>query len=388
MKFLLHFTSIRMKDIRIQIALFSWMLFLIIGFFLPFDAIGQVKPPNEKEDVIRVDTQLVDVPIAVTDAKGMPMRGLKSTNFVVYEDGKPQEIADFAATSAPFEVALLLDTSGSTRNDLVLIQRAARDFIAGLRPGDRVAVIGYNTERKDGQAFAVSEIVTRLTDDRQLLSTAIEKVRTSNGTPYYDSLVQVAEKVFGQRPAEEFRGRRALVALTDGVDSTSAFDFDLAKEELGQVGAMAFFIKVDTRDFFEQNLTGDCQTAIRFSTAQIRRYYKSIVAKPNMEKTTDFCQLGEFERLAISKRLYEIADSEMNELAKLSGGKVFPVDDLNEARSAFKRVADEIGTKYTLTYYPSNDKKDGTYRKIKVELKGLPAGTQVRAREGYTAPSK
>ena len=77
----------------------------------------------------------------------------------------------------------------------------------------------------------------------------------------------------------------------------------------------------------------------------------------------------------------------MNTLAKTSGGKVFPVSDLGEARTAFKSVAEEIGTKYSLGYYSSNEKRDGTYRKIRVEMKGMPTGTQIRAREGYTAPS-
>lgn len=106
-----------------------------------------------------------------------------------------------------------------------------------------------------------------------------------------------------------------------------------------------------------------------------------------MERAASFCQLGDFERLAVSNRLYKIAQEEMEELAKGSGGKVFEVGDLAEARNAFKQVADEIGTKYTLGYYPTNDKRDGTYRRIKVEVKGLPAGTVVRAREGYTAPA-
>jgi Ca-activated chloride channel family protein len=77
----------------------------------------------------------------------------------------------------------------------------------------------------------------------------------------------------------------------------------------------------------------------------------------------------------------------MNLMAKMSGGKVFPVADLSEARTAFTKVAQEIGTKYSLGYYPSNEKRDGTYRKIKVELKGIPAGVSIRAREGYTAPT-
>jgi len=105
-----------------------------------------------------------------------------------------------------------------------------------------------------------------------------------------------------------------------------------------------------------------------------------------MEKASSFCQLGDFERLEISKKLYELANGEMSELAKTSGGKVFPVGDLNEARNAFKSVANEIGTKYSLGYYPSNEKRDGTYRKITVEMKGLSPGSQIRSREGYTAP--
>jgi len=102
----------------------------------------------------------------------------------------------------------------------------------------------------------------------------------------------------------------------------------------------------------------------------------------------NFCDLGDFERLAISKKLYELANGEMDNIAKTSGGKVFPIGDLSEARAAFKQVADEIGTKYSLGYYSSNEKRDGSFRKIRVDVKGMPLGTKVRSREGYTAPSK
>lgn len=360
---------------------------LLLSFGASFSFFGQDPKPDKNDEIIRIDTQLVDVPIAVVTSAGTPVRGLKATNFIVYEDGKRQEIVDFSTASEPFEVALVLDTSGSARGDLQLIHRAAQEFIASLRPGDRVSVIAYSTDRRGSQAFAVSEVLTPLTGDRQMLKSAIDTLKTSNGTPYYDSLLQVAEKVFGQRPTEEFRGRRALVALTDGVDSTSAADFSMAKEEFGQIGIISFFIKVDTREFFEETLLGDCESAIRFSSAQIRRYYRSIAPKAGMEKAVNFCQLGDFERLAVSKKLYEMADAEMAELAKSSGGKVFPIGDLTEARNAFKSVADEIGTKYTLGYYSSNEKRDGMYRKIKVEAKGVPAGAQVRTRDGYTAPS-
>lgn len=347
---------------------------------------GAAAQTDPADEVIRVETQLVDVPVLVTDKTGKPLVSLKQNNFVVYEDNKRQEIAEFAATAAPFEVALLLDTSGSTRSDLALIQRAAANFIASLRPGDRVAVVAFGTSRQSGQNQAVSEVLTGLTDDRGRLAAAIEKVQTSNGTPYYDGLLQVAGTVFREKPKDEFRGRRALVALTDGVDSVSLADFAEARQALESAGVTSYFIKVDTRQFFEENLLGDCQSALRFSSAQIRRYYRVFYPRANVEKTFDFCGIGDFERLAISKGLYELAEREMQELAKNSGGRVFPAADLQEARSAFREVAAEIGTQYSLGYYSTNEKRDGTYRKIRIELKNAPAGAQVRAREGYTAP--
>jgi VWFA-related protein len=228
-----------------------------------------------------------------------------------------------------------------------------------------------------------------LTDDRTKLKNALENVKTSYGTPYYDSLLQVVEKIFKDKPAEDFRGRRALVALTDGVDSVSVSDFEEVREEFSESGIVSYFIKVNTREFFEENLLGECTSeTMRFSTAQINRYYRTFYPKSNIEKITDFCKIGDFERLDMSKRLYELADKQMQDLARISGGKVFPIDDLSGARAAFKKVAEEIGTKYSLGYYSSNEKRDGTYRKIKVELKNIPAGATVRAREGYTAPVK
>ena len=360
---------------------------LLFSLGMSVAIVAQDKKPTDTDEVIRVDTQLIDVPITAVNAKGEPVRGLKQSNFVIFEDGKKQDIAEFSAISEPFEVALLLDTSGSTRGELALIQRAATEFIGSLRAGDRVSVIAFRTDRQGGRAMATTEVFTPLTSDRNVLRRAVENLTASNGTPLYDSLLQVAETVFADRPKEEFRGRRALVALTDGVDSTSSADFGLAKSSLESAGIITFFVKVDTRPFFEENLMGNCQVAIRFSAAQLRRYYRTFGSKnPNL--TTDFCDLGEFERLAVSKRLYELAEEEMNELVKVSGGKVFPVSDINEARVAFKGVAEEIGTKYTLSYYSSNEKRDGSFRKIRVESKGLPPGTVIRSREGYTAPLK
>ena len=126
-------------------ARFILLLIYVLIFIANLSAQTDTK---DEDEVLRIDTQLVDVPFVVTDKTGKPMLNLKQSNFIVYEDGKRQEIADFSATTAPFEVALLLDTSGSTRSDLPLIQRAAESFIASLRPGDRVSIIAFKSERQ------------------------------------------------------------------------------------------------------------------------------------------------------------------------------------------------------------------------------------------------
>jgi hypothetical protein len=92
----------------------------------------------DEGDVVRVETQLVSVPAVVTDSAGRPLSGLKPENFRLVEDGQAQTITNFGTTETPFEIALLLDTSGSTRDDVALIRAAANSFIEALRPGDRV----------------------------------------------------------------------------------------------------------------------------------------------------------------------------------------------------------------------------------------------------------
>ena len=305
----------------------------------------------------------------------------------ILEDGRPQQIASFATTDAPFEVALLLDTSGSTRADVGLIKRAAHAFIEALRPGDRVAVIAFTTKEDGETRLATPEVLTFLTDNRDALRDAIEMVGESAGTPFYDSLERVAKEIFRDRARAELRGRRALVALTDGVDSTSAADFEDARESLKRAGLVAYFVQVNTEDFVEERLMRGCEEegAIRLSRAQLERYRRLFGAKADSYDFNNFCQMGQFERMDISRALYRMARREMDELAKDSGGKTFPVADLRQARSAFRQVAEEIGTQYSLGYYSTNKMRDGSFRQIRVQVRGI-RDAQVRAREGYQAP--
>ena len=340
-----------------------------------------------EDDVVKIETQLVSVPAIVTDTTGRPLTNLRAENFQVFEDGRPQKLANFATTEAPFEVALLLDTSGSTREEVGLIRRAALAFIKALRPGDRVAVLSFNTKQEGSEKLAEVEIKTNLTDDPEELEAAVESIGASNGTPFYDSLEKVARDVFRERPTEQTRGRRALVALTDGVDSTSESDFEEVRDLLKRAGVVSYFVMVNTEDYVEDRLMQDCQDggALRLSSTQLQRYRRLIAPGADAEDFSNFCRMGQFERMHASRTLYRMARDEMARLARESGGKTFAAADLRDARRAFRQVAEDIGTQYSLGYYSTNTARDGTFRKINVQVRTR-KDAQVRAREGYQAP--
>jgi len=344
----------------------------------------------DEGDVVRVDTQLVSVPAVVTDSSGRPLSGLKPENFRIIEDGQPQAIANFGTTDTPFEIALLLDTSGSTRDDVALIRAAANSFIEALRPGDRVGVVAFNQARTVSSPIATVEVLTPLTNDREALRMAIENLGASQGTPYYDGLQRVVDGIFREPAKDDVRGRRAIVALTDGVDSSSNSDFATAKMKLSRSGIACYFIQVNTEDFVEDRLMKDCQDdgQLALSQRQIQRYRELFFPKAKAENFDSFCQMGPFERMSISRALYNLARREMNDLARASGGRSFEAATLADARAAFARVAADIGTLYSLGYYPTNKARDGKFRSIKLEVRGLKDKAQVRARDGYYAPKQ
>ena len=344
----------------------------------------------DEGDVIRTDTQLVSVPAVVTDSSGRPLSNLKPENFRLIEDGQPQTISNFGTTATPFEIALLLDTSGSTRDDVALIRSAANSFIEALRPGDRVGIVSFNQSQTFGDPVAAVEVLSPLTGDREALRTAIDNLGASQGTPYYDALERVADGIFHDPPKEDVRGRRAVVALTDGVDSSSNSDFVNAKLKLSQAGIACYFIQVNTEDFVEERLMKDCQDdgQLSLSKRQIERYRQIFFPKAKAENFDSFCKMGPFERMSISRELYGLARREMNDLARGSGGRNFEAATLADARAAFARVAADIGTQYSLGYYPTNKARDGKFRSIKLEVRGLREKTQIRARDGYYAPKQ
>ena len=344
----------------------------------------------DEGDVVRTDTQLVSVPAVVTDSSGRPLSGLRPENFRLTEDGQPQTIANFGTAETPFEIALLLDTSGSTRDDVALIRAAANSFIEALRPGDRVGIVAFNTAQTAAERIATVDVLAPLTGDRTELRKAIENVGSSSGTPYYDALEKVVDNVFREPPSQDVRGRRAVVALTDGVDSASNSDFATAKLKLSRAGVACYFVQINTEDFVEDRLMKDCQDdgQLSLSQRQIQRYRQIFFPSAKAENFNSFCQMGPFERMSISRELYNLARREMNDLARTSGGRSFPAATLADARAAFARVAADLGTLYSLGYYPTNKARDGKFRAIKLEVRGVKDKTEIRARNGYYAPKQ
>jgi len=337
--------------------------------------------PNDKAapeevaegDVVRVDTELVAVPTIVTDRNGKPVTGLRAENFTLFEDGQPQRITNFASTEAPFEIALLLDTSGSTRPELQLIRNAAIEFVKMLRPGDRLAIVAFKNVRRGNSLEPAIQVQSPLTSDRRLIQDAINNIGTSSGTPFYDSLNRIADQVFQNSPRPEVIGRRAVVALTDGVDSSSDSDFAQAQAKLLRAGLACYLIEVETERYVEARLLKDCEDDDRLglSEKQLQRYRRLFDPEARPELYESFCRLGQNRRLDISQKLYEVARREMEDMARFSGGHNFVVADVSAARAAFAQVANELGTQYSLAYYPSNKTHDGRFRQVRVELRNV-----------------
>ncbi|MDQ3908586.1 MAG: VWA domain-containing protein, partial [Acidobacteriota bacterium] len=159
------------------------------------------------DEVISVNTTLVTIPVSVRDRDGKYIPDLRKEDFRIYEDGVEQQVAYFATVEKPFTVALLIDTSGSTRYKMDEMQDAAISFVDQLRPDDRVIVVSFDDQVR---------VLCEATNDRNALRSAIRTARRGEGTRLYDAV----DFVINQR-LSRIEGRKAVVLFTDGVDTTS-----------------------------------------------------------------------------------------------------------------------------------------------------------------------
>ncbi len=322
---------------------------------LAISALAAQRKPVKKaadEQTIRVEVEMVSLPVVVTDREGRRIAGLKREDFQVFEDGVQQEIAGFAATDEPLKIALLLDTSGSTELSLAKIQNAAIAFVNQLHPDDEVAILSFADDVRLQQDFSI---------DRDRNHYGIKKTRPGGWTVLYEAVWLALEEVL--KPVTE---RKALVLFTDGVDThsrkaTERETIELAKE----TKATIYCVYYDTEaDQYRRSR----QTVGRVQVPQL----PPIIMGPSPPV---YGGPGSTSEEYLAGRRY------LSQLAEYSGGLVF--DGREDLSLAFAQVAQELASQYSIGYYSTNRKHDGKFRKV--EVKVTKPGLRARTKKGYFA---
>jgi VWFA-related protein len=355
---------------------------ILLALFFLFTL--QAQAQENQDEPIKLKSDLVMLTSSAIDRQGNVMKTLKAEDFLVYEDGVRQKIEHFTSTEEPFTLMLLLDVSGSTRDDIALIKSAAKNFLAELRDKDRVGVILFSGD---------VEMIAGFKDSRARVATAIDRLTstpgeegyqfsTRTGTSFYDALFLAVE----ESPFKEVEGRKAIICVSDGVDSTSKTDYEEVARLVEKSEASVYFLKLNTEEATLAGLLRDNKDPqhLNFSPGQIKRYFDEF-DPDSIERHKPRQLLSAETKKRMNKGLYEIARREMREVAERTGGREYAVRSLNDLGGVYRQVADDLRSQYSIGYYPTNDKHDGRWRKIRVELKG---GGTVRARSGYWAPTK
>ncbi|MBV9210914.1 MAG: VWA domain-containing protein, partial [Acidobacteria bacterium] len=275
----------------------------------------------------------VRLPISVVDKKKQPVLGLTKDDFLIFEDKQPQQIVSFRdeKDSLPVYVGVLMDTSPSTVGKLKFEKDAAKDFIytvMRLRK-DKVAFVTFDHEIKLQQDF---------TDKLDDLSRAVDNVKKpGEKTSLYDAIWQFCNEKMRGVP-----GLRVLVVITDGADTYSRADLSDAIDIAQRTETTVFAIST------KAGFTGTV---------------------PGVEAGTAL----------------DASDRELEKLCAETGGAVFFTGDITELERSFTKISKELRTEYVLTYRPTNDHYDGSFRTIEVRLKNKRDGVKLRTRRGYTA---
>lgn len=279
---------------------------------------------QDDDDVVRVNTDLVVLNVTVTDKAGQYVKALKKSDFKIYEDGveiQPNMIAGFSLQESPYAAVVLLDSSGSMEARFALARSAAIRFLDGLRAEDVAAVYRFDSKVERVQEFS---------GGRDLAPTAYA-IRAKGMTTLNDAIVEAA-KTLAERPEP----RKAIVILSDGMDTYSKASSEKAVESALAIGASIFAV-----DMSSLEVAG---SARRQSAASLKGF------------------------------------------AEKTGGRFVSTPGGPALRDAFTGIADELGHQYTIAYRPSNQKRDGKWRTL--EVKVAKEDLTVRTRKGYRAPKK
>lgn len=290
-------------------------------------------------DVIRVDTELVSVNVSVVDrGTNRGVNDLTKDDFRLYEDNVQQQIAHFDSASAPFNLVLLIDLSGSTTKVVELIKSAALHFVEAARPFDRIGVITF----AGGQV-----VVSPLTTDHEALRQRINAIERPQGsTKIYDSLAFAMDEVF--REAKDSR-RNAIVVISDGLDSVLP------------------------------NVTGEGSKLPYEELVRRAKEFDGVV----YSIWTDTQSYEPLSPLDIQQETFDLAHDRMKEMADVGGGAFYECEELKDLAGAYDRVVADLGTLYTLSYRPTNKVRDGSWRTIRVNVNRQ--NSVARGKRGYYA---
>lgn len=310
-------------------------------------------------DVVRIDTNLVTVPVSALDRDGRFISDLRREEFKVFENGEEQKIAYFEPAEKPFTVALLLDTSGSTFFQLWEIKEAAINFAKQLRPQDRVLVVTFDR---------LVMLLTEPTNDLKVVTEVIERnAITGFSTRLYDAI----DLVFKAR-LNKIDGRKAIVLFTDGVDTGSyQATYQSTLHNVEELDALIYPIQYDTTDFVD----AQTRTNATVVTTTIRR--RNL---PPQSSSQMIYGNPKASGPGTSAADYKLADQFLHQLATKTGGRLYEANDRTQLSNAFFKIAEELRHQYSLGYYPQT-LRGGERREIRVRVDR--SDVAVRARDSY-----
>lgn len=316
----------------------------------------------DENDIVRVDTTLVTVPVSVLDHDGRFVPGLKQEDFKLFENNQEQAIAYFEPAEKPFTVALLLDTSASTHFHLDEIKEAAIAFAKQLRPQDRVLIVSFNSEVL---------LLTEPTNNLGLIKDVIEvNAFTGTSTRLYDAVDLTIQERLNQ-----IKGRKAIVLFTDGVDTASQqATYESTLGEVDELDALIYPIQYDTTDYLRAMQNSG---TITVTTTQ-----RGIFGTRTSQQTYNVPTNNGQPLPGATKADYDLADKYLHELADKTGGRLYEANDTNQLASSFTRIAEELRRQYTIGYYPKTAAvADGERRQIRVRVRQ--SNLAVKARNSY-----
>lgn len=328
----------------------------------PANTATSLDDPKElnEGDVVRIDTNLITVPVSVLDRQGRFISDLRREQFSVFENGVEQKLAYFESTEKPFTVALLLDTSGSTFFHLWEIKEAAINFAKQLRPQDRVLIVTFDR---------LVMLLTEATSDLKVVTEVIERnAITGFSTRLYDALDLVIKTRLNKIP-----GRKAIVLFTDGVDTGSyQATFKSTLYEVEELDSLIYPVQYDTTDFVDAQTRTN--TTIVTTTLRSRHF-------PTQTSSQEIYGNPPASGPGTSPDEYKLADQYLHQLADKSGGRLYQANDRTQLSGAFSKIAEELRHQYSLGYYPSTTLQSGERRQIKVRVDQ--PDVAVRARDSY-----